>query len=51
MNCVTRRVSLEAWKPSVQVKKEGRREVSKRDLLSDRAIDRFFLTFCKVSEF
>lgn len=42
MNCVTGHVSLEAWKPSVQVRKGGCGEVSKRDLLSCRALDRFF---------
>lgn len=40
MNCVTGHVSLEAWKPSVQVKKGGGGcgGVSKRDLLTDRAL-------------
>lgn len=46
VNCVTRHVNLEAWKPSVQVKKGGSREgVSKRDLLSEplsKSTDRLF---------
>lgn len=54
VNCVTRHVNLEAWKPSVQVKKGGSREgVSKRDLLSEplsQLID-YFLAFRKLPAF
>lgn len=46
VNCMTRQVNLEAWKPSVQVKKGGSHEgVSKRDLLSEplsKSTDRLF---------